>query len=226
VTKIKIPFLELKGHHQELRSDLLLAFQRVIDSGDFILGEEVKKFEKEFSLYCKTTNCVGVGNGLEALHLILHAYGIGDGDEVIVPSNTFIATWLAVSNTGARPIPVEPNEYSYNLDPKLIENAITSRTKAIIVVHLYGQPADMDAINAIAKRHSLKVIEDAAQAHGALYQGKRTGTLGDAAAFSFYPGKNLGALGDGGGHRGGGGQGGGGGGGNGGHLGGGEAGGA
>jgi dTDP-4-amino-4,6-dideoxygalactose transaminase len=139
-----------------------------------------------------------VGNGLDALHLILRGYGIGACDEVIVPSNTFIATWLAASYAGATPVPVEPDARTYNIDPALIEAAITDRTKAIIVVHLYGQPADMDAINAIAERHHLKVIEDAAQAHGARYKGRRVGSLGDAAAFSFYPGKNLGAIGDGG----------------------------
>ena len=193
---MKIPFLDLKSQHDELSSELLLAFKRVIGSDNFILGEEVKKFEEEFSLYCKSTNCIGVGNGLEALYLILRAYGIGDGDEVIVPSNTFIATWLAVSKTGARPIPVEPYEFTYNINPAAIEKAITPYTKAIIAVHLYGQPAEMDTINEIAKKHSIKVIEDAAQAHGAQYKGRYVGSLGDAAGFSFYPGKNLGSLGD------------------------------
>ena len=145
-----------------------------------------------------TEHCVGVGNGLEALHLILRAYGIGPDDEVIVPANTYIATWLAVSYAGARPVPVDPDERTYNLDPELIDAAITPRTRAIMPVHLYGQPADMDPIKAIAARHGLKVIEDAAQAHGTRYKGRRVGGLGDAANFSFYPGKNLGALGDGG----------------------------
>ncbi len=195
---MSIPFLDLKAPHEELRSELREAFERVLDSGWYILGNEVKQFEKEFAEYCEAEHCVGVGNGLEALHLILRAYGIGAGDEVIVPSNTYIATWLAVSYSGATPIPVEPDERTYNIDPLLIETAITPRTKAIIAVHLYGQPADLDAINAIAKRHNLKVIEDAAQAHGARYKGKRVGSLGDAAGFSFYPGKNMGAIGDGG----------------------------
>ena len=193
-----IPFLELKSPHQELRAELREAFERVLDSGWYILGNEVKKFEKEFAAYCESKHCIGVGNGLEALHLILRAYGIGVGDEVIVPSNTYIATWLAVSYAGATPIPVEPDERTYNIDPACIEAAITPHTKAIIAVHLYGQPADMDAINAIAKKHGLKVIEDAAQAHCARDKGRRVGSLGDAAGFSFYPGKNLGAIGDGG----------------------------
>lgn len=195
---MKVPFLDLNAPHDELRAELSEAFERVLDSGWYILGKEVKQFEEEFADYCGAEYCIGAGNGLEALHLILRAYGIGEGDEVIVPSNTYIATWLAVSYAGATPIPVEPDEHTYNIDPTLIEAAITPRTKAIIAVHLYGQPADMDAINAIAQKHNLKVIEDAAQAHGARYKGRRVGTLGDAAGFSFYPGKNLGAIGDGG----------------------------
>jgi dTDP-4-amino-4,6-dideoxygalactose transaminase len=195
---MNIPFLDLKIPHQELRTELREAFERVLDSGWYIIGTEVKKFEQEFAEYCQAKYCVGAGNGLEALHLILRAYRIGEGDEVIVPSNTYIATWLAVSYAGAIPIPVEPDMRTYNIDPCLIEGAITRRTKAIIAVHLYGQPADMDAINLIAKKYNLKVIEDAAQAHGASYKGRRVGSLGDAAGFSFYPGKNLGAIGDGG----------------------------
>jgi dTDP-4-amino-4,6-dideoxygalactose transaminase len=194
----QIPFLDLKTPNIELRPQLEQAFDRILNSGWYILGNEVKQFEQEFADYCESAHCVGVGNGLEALHLILRAYEIGEGDEVIVPSNTYIATWLAVSYAGATPVPVEPDERTYNIDPTLIESAITVRTRAIIAVHLYGQPADMDAINTIAHKHGLKVIEDAAQAHGARYKGKRTGGLGDAAGFSFYPGKNLGALGDGG----------------------------
>jgi dTDP-4-amino-4,6-dideoxygalactose transaminase len=155
-------------------------------------------FEQEFAAYCGARHCIGVANGLDALHLILRAYAIGPGDEVIVPSNTFIATWMAVSQTGATPVPVEPDERTHNINPEKIEAAVTPRTRAIMPVHLYGQPADMDPILAIAARHGLKVIEDAAQAHGARYKGRRTGALGDAAGFSFYPGKNLGALGDGG----------------------------
>lgn len=193
---MNIQFLDLKTPHEELRSELREAFERVLDSGWYILGDEVKEFEREFAEFCQTEHCVGVGNGLEALHLILRAYGIGEGDEVIVPSNTYIATWLAVSYSGATPIPVEPDERTYNIDASKIELAITPRTKAIIAVHLYGQPAEMDTINAIARKYHIKVIEDAAQAHGARYKGKRVGSLGDAAGFSFYPGKNLGAIGD------------------------------
>ncbi|MEI6738194.1 MAG: DegT/DnrJ/EryC1/StrS family aminotransferase [Pseudomonadota bacterium] len=193
-----VAFLDLKSPHIELRTELEAAFDRTLNSGWYIQGNEVKQFEKEFAQYCEVDHCIGVGNGLDALHLILRGYDIGAGDEVIVPSNTYIATWLAASYAGATPVPVEPDPRTYNLDPTRIEAAITPRTKAIIAVHLYGQPADMDAINAIANKHNLKVIEDAAQAHGARYKGKPMGTLGDAAGFSFYPGKNLGALGDGG----------------------------
>lgn len=195
---MSIPFLDLKISNLELINDLQAAFRRVVESGWYILGKEVEAFEGEFAAYCGARHCIGVGNGLDALHLILRAYGVGAGDEVIVPSNTYIATWLASSYAGAKPIPVEPIEATYNIDPQRILDAITPRTKAIIVVHLYGQPADMDAINAVARQHGLKVIEDAAQAHGARYKGIRTGNLADAAGFSFYPGKNLGALGDGG----------------------------
>jgi dTDP-4-amino-4,6-dideoxygalactose transaminase len=193
-----IPFLDLERLHREIRVPLEAAFSRVLKSGCFIMGPELEAFEAEFAKYCEVENCIGVGNGLEALHLILRAYGIGPGDEVIVPSNTFIATWLAVTESGATPIPVEPDIDTYNIDPSLIINAITNRTRAIIPVHLYGQPANMDQINAIAVQHGLLVIEDAAQAHGARYKGRRVGSLGHAAATSFYPGKNLGALGDGG----------------------------
>jgi dTDP-4-amino-4,6-dideoxygalactose transaminase len=193
-----IPFLDLKQTYLELKVELDDAIQRVMNSGWFILGEELKKFEEEFAEYCNVKYCIGVGNGLEALHLSLRAMDIGAGDEVIVPSNTFIATWLAVSYSGATPVPVEPDETTYNIDPARIEAAITKKTKAIMPVHLYGQPADMDPILDIAGRYNLKVIEDAAQAHGARYKGKRVGGIGHAAGFSFYPGKNLGAFGDGG----------------------------
>jgi dTDP-4-amino-4,6-dideoxygalactose transaminase len=193
-----IPFLDLEVMHRELRADLEAAFQRVLASNRFILGAEVEAFEAEFAAFCNVGYCVGVGNGLDALSLILRAMDIGPGHEVIVPANTFIATWFAVSHVGARPIPVEPNNETYNIDPVRIKKAITAATKAIIPVHLYGQPADMDAINSIAEEHGLRVIEDAAQAHGARYKGSRVGGLGHAAGFSFYPGKNLGALGDGG----------------------------
>ena len=195
---MKIPFLDLSVAHREVQAELDVAYRNVMEFGSFVLGREVEQFEAEFASYCSASYCLGVGNGLDALHLILRGYQIGAGDEVIVPSNTFIATWLAVTYAGARPVPVEPHEASYNIDPERLEAAITSRTKAIIPVHLYGQPADMDPICAVARKHGLKVIEDAAQAHGAEYRGRRVGSLGDAAAFSFYPGKNLGALGDGG----------------------------
>jgi len=193
-----VPFLDLGAVYQDLKSELDSAYKRCMDSGWYILGKEVADFEREFAEYCEAEHCIGVGNGLEALHLILHGYGIGPGDEVIVPANTYIATWLAVSYTGARPVPVEPDINTYNIDPALFELAITAKTRAIIAVHLYGQPADMDTINNVAKKHGVKVIEDAAQAHGAQYKGRKTGSLGDAAGFSFYPSKNLGALGDGG----------------------------
>lgn len=191
-----VPFMNLKAFYDELQPEMDAAYQRVMSSGRYILGSEVSSFEKEFAGYCEAKQCVGVGNGLDALHLILRAYGVGENDEVIVPSNTFIATWLAVSHSGATPVPVEPDEQSYNIDPHLIEAAITPKTKAIIAVHLYGYPADMDPIMDVAKRYGLKVIEDAAQAHGAKYKGRRVGAIGDAAGFSFYPGKNLGAFGD------------------------------
>ena len=194
----KIYFLDFKGPYRELKNQLDDAYKRVLESAWYILGPELDAFEKEFAAYCEVGHCIGVGNGLEALTLILHAYGIGKDDEVIVPANTYIATWLAISHNGATPIPVEPDEKTYNLNPDLLQKVITSKTKAIMAVHLYGQPADMDSINAIAAKYNLKVIEDCAQSHGALYKGKKTGSLGDAAGFSFYPGKNLGAIGDGG----------------------------
>lgn len=195
---MNVPFLDLKAPYLELREELDAAYRRVMESGWFVLGEETSAFEREFAAYCEASHCVGVSDGLEALRLILQAYAVGDGDEVIVPSNTYIATWLAVSHAGATPVPVEPDPDTYNLDPARIEAGITPRTRAIIPVHLYGLPAEMDLINDVARRHGLAVIEDAAQAHGARYRGRRTGSLGNAAAFSFYPGKNLGAFGDGG----------------------------
>jgi len=193
---VKVPFLDFVGPYDELKAELDDAYFRFMRSAWYVLGREVEAFEEEFAFYCGVKHCVGVGNGLEALHLILRAYGIGEGDEVIVPSNTYIATWLAVSYAGAVPVPVEPNPQTFNLDPDRLETAITRRTKAVMPVHLYGQPADMDPILAIARKHGLKVIEDNAQAQGARYKGCRTGSLGDAAGNSFYPGKNLGALGD------------------------------
>lgn len=205
---MSVPFLDLKSPYLELKDELDAAYRRVMESGWYILGKEVEAFEAEFASYCETSHCIGVANGLDALHLIVRAYGIGEGDEVIVPANTYIATWLAVTHAGATPVPVEPDERTYNIAPQRIEAAITDKTKAIMVVHLYGQPADMDEINGIVAkvnksrvtRHAspLVVIEDCAQAHGARYKGRRVGGLGDAAGFSFYPGKNLGAIGDGG----------------------------
>jgi dTDP-4-amino-4,6-dideoxygalactose transaminase len=193
-----IEFLSLKRVNAPHEAAIREAVARVIDSGWYVLGQETEAFEREFAAYCGAAHCIGVANGLDALHLILRAYGIGPGDEVIVPSNTFIATWLAVSQAGATPVPVEPNERTFNIEADRIAAAITPRTRAIMPVHLYGQPADMTPIMQLAKTHGLKVIEDAAQAHGARYHGQRVGSLGDAAGFSFYPGKNLGALGDGG----------------------------
>ena len=193
---MKIPFLDLKLTYKELKSELDAAYHRVMESGWYILGKEVEQFEQSFAEYCHVDYCVGVGNGLEALHLILRAYEIGTGDEVIVPANTYIATWLAVSYAGATPIPIEPDISTYNINPEKIEAGITEKTKAILPVHLYGQPADMDPICDIASKYGLTVIEDAAQSHGALYKGRKTGSLGDAAGWSFYPGKNLGAIGD------------------------------
>lgn len=195
---MNIPFVSFEKMHGEIEAELKEAFERVLSKNWYIQGEECEAFEKEFAEYCGAKYAVGCGNGLDALYLILRAYGIGEGDEVIVPSNTYIATALAVTYTGAKPVFVEPSMKTYNISPKRIEAKITPATKAIIAVHLYGQPASMDKIIKIAKKYDLKVIEDSAQAHGALYKGIRTGAIGDAAGFSFYPGKNLGALGDGG----------------------------
>jgi dTDP-4-amino-4,6-dideoxygalactose transaminase len=191
-----IPFLSLKETYLELQSEIDEAVHNVLSKGIYILGDEVDSFEQEFANYCGTKYCVGVSNGLDALHLVLRAWDIGPGDEVIVPSNTYIATWLAVSYAGATPVPVEPDANTYNIDPLKIEAAITQRTKAIIPVHLYGQCANMDPINSVALKYNLKVLEDSAQAHGSMYKGKKAGSLGDASGFSFYPGKNLGAFGD------------------------------
>jgi dTDP-4-amino-4,6-dideoxygalactose transaminase len=195
---MSVAFLDLKPLHDEISGDLDAAWRRVMESGWYVLGPEVDTFEKEFAAYCGATHCVGVGNGLEALHLILRAMGVGPGDEVLVPSNTYIATWLAATHAGATPVPVEPDPQTHNIDPARIAAAVTARTRAIIAVHLYGRPADMDPIREVAARYGLKVVEDAAQAHGAVYRGRRTGALADAAGFSFYPTKNLGCIGDGG----------------------------
>jgi dTDP-4-amino-4,6-dideoxygalactose transaminase len=193
---MSIPFLDLRAAYRELQDELELVILASLRSGQYIGGEDVQAFEHEFAVYTETAHCVGVGNGFDALHLSLLAMGIGAGDEVIVPSNTFIATWLAVSQSGAVPVPVEPSESTYNLDPGKIKAAITPRTKAILPVHLYGQPADLDPILNLARKYGIRVLEDAAQAHGARYKGKRIGGHGDMVAWSFYPSKNLGALGD------------------------------
>lgn len=195
---MNIPFATVAPMHNEIRKELDDAYSRVVDSSWFIQGRECGAFEKEYAEYVGTEYCVGTATGLDAIYLILKAMEIGKGDEVIVPSNTFIATALAVSYTGAKPIFVEPTIETYNIDTRKIEKKITEHTKAIIAVHLQGRPADMDRVSEIAKKYGLKVIEDAAQAHGCHYKGKMIGSLSDAAAFSFYPGKNLGALGDGG----------------------------
>ncbi len=193
-----IPFLDLRNLNLAHREAYVAALERVLDSGRLILGCETAGFEEEFAAWCGAKHCIGVANGLDALHLVLRAWGIGPGDEVLVPSNTYIATWLAVTHCGAKPIPVEPDPRTYNLDVRRLSDAVTNRTKAIIAVHLYGQTAEMEGLMDVACAHGLKVLEDAAQAHGATYKGRRAGALGDAAGFSFYPGKNLGALGDGG----------------------------
>ena len=193
---MKVPFLDLGAAYREIQAELESAIMASLRSGWYIGGQDVDAFEREFAAYTETQHCVGVANGLDALHLALLAMGIGAGDEVIVPSNTYIATWLAVSQCGAVPVPVEPVESTYNLDPGRIEASITPRTKAILPVHLYGQPADLDPMLALARKHGLRVLEDAAQAHGARYKGRRIGGHGDVVAWSFYPGKNLGALGD------------------------------
>lgn len=193
---MKIPFVSFLPMEKELNNDIHAAFERVFSSSWYIEGKEDQAFEESFASYCGVSYCVGVGNGLDALMLALKALDIGAGDEVIVPSNTYIATALAVTYVGAIPVFVEPDINTFNINPSLIESVITERTKAIMPVHLYGQACDMDSIMSIAHKHGLKVIEDCAQAHGATYKGKKIGTFGDAAGFSFYPGKNLGALGD------------------------------
>jgi dTDP-4-amino-4,6-dideoxygalactose transaminase len=193
---MKIPFLDLRAAYLEIKPQIDEAINRVLESGWYILGPEVEVFEAEWASYCEAGHAVGLANGLDALTLALHALEIGPGDEVIVPSNTYIATWLAVSSVGATPIPVEPDPDTHNIDPARIEAAITPGTRALLPVHLYGQPADLDPILDIARRHRLYVVEDAAQAHGARYKGQKIGAHGDVVCWSFYPGKNLGALGD------------------------------
>lgn len=196
MTEMKIPFVSFRPMEKELDNDLRVAFERVFSNSRYIDGKEDEAFEKAFAEFCGVKCCTGVGNGLDALMLSLKALGVGGGDEVIVPSNTYIATALAVTYVGATPIFVEPDIRTFNIDPEKIEEKITDKTKAIMPVHLYGQACDMDPIMDIAKKHNLYVIEDCAQAHGATYKGKIVGTFGDVAGFSFYPGKNLGALGD------------------------------
>lgn len=191
-----IPFVSFKPIEEELNQELHDAFERVLDTSWYISGEEDTRFEQDFAAFCGTKYCVGCGNGLDALMLSLKALGIGKDDEVLVPSNTYIATALAVTYVGAKPVFVEPDIRTYNIDTDRMEDKITSKTKAVIPVHLYGQPADMEGIMSIARKYGLKVIEDCAQAHGAVYHGQIVGSFGDASGFSFYPGKNLGALGD------------------------------
>jgi dTDP-4-amino-4,6-dideoxygalactose transaminase len=193
-----VPFLDLQASYLELKTDIDNAIKRVLDSGWYILGSEVEEFEAQWSDYVGAKHAVGVANGLDALTLALRSLDIGEGDEVIVPANTYIATWLAVSAVGATPISVEPDPQTHNIDVSLIASSITVRTKAILPVHLYGQPADLDPIISLARKHKLAVVEDAAQAHGARYKGQRIGAHGDIVCWSFYPGKNLGAFGDGG----------------------------
>jgi dTDP-3-amino-3,4,6-trideoxy-alpha-D-glucose transaminase len=193
-----IPFLDMKSVYAELKTELDAAYARVMESGWYVLGKEVEAFEAEYAAFCGTKHCIGLGNGLEALELVLRAWNIGAGDEVIVPSNTYIATWLAVTAVGATVVPVEPTANGPNIDPERLAAAITPRTRAIMPVHLYGEPADMDAIMALADRHGLKVIEDVAQAQGSKVRGRRAGSIGQAGAHSFFPTKNIGAYGDGG----------------------------
>ena len=193
-----IPFLDLGAAYRELKVEIDAAIQRVLDSGWYVLGPEVEAFEAEWAEYCGADYAVGVGSGLDALTLALRALEVGEGDEVILPSHTYIATWLAVTAVGARPGPVEPDPTTYNIDPERIAQAITPATRAILPVHLYGQPVDLDPILALARAKGLAVVEDAAQAHGARYKERRIGAHGDVVCWSFYPGKNLGAMGDGG----------------------------
>lgn len=193
---MRVPFADLKSIHAALDSEMASAFQRVMESGWYVLGREVENFEIEFARYCGVNYCIGVGNGLDALTLMLQAYRVGFGDEVIVPANTYIATWLAISRSGATIVPVEPDEHSFNIDPSKIESSITPKTVAIMPVHFYGRPAEMSEINVLAKKYGLLILADAAQAHGALYKNNPICALSDASATSFYPGKNLGAVGD------------------------------
>jgi len=194
--EVKVPFLNIRSAYDELENQIGDALERVAKSGTYIFGSEVEAFETEFANYCGASHAVGVASGLDALHLSIRALDIGPGDEIIVPSNAYIATWLSITHAGARPIPVEPDQVTYNIDASRIEAVITSRTKAILALHLYGQPADLAPILRIAKHHGIYVIEDAAQAHGATYRKKRIGAHGNVVAWSYYPSKNLGAMGD------------------------------
>lgn len=196
MTTQKIPFLNIKAINERYRNQFHHALDQILDSGQVLLGKQTTEFESDYAKFCGTQHAIGVANGLEALYLVLKAWGIGSGDEVIVPSNTYIATWLAVTHTGATIVPVEPRLDTYNIDVSLIENAITSKTKVIIPVHLYGQMAEMSHILFLAKKYDLKILEDSSQAHGASYKNIQAGNWGDASATSLYPGKNLGALGD------------------------------
>lgn len=193
-----IKFLDLHKINERFRDEIDSRIKQVLDSGWYLLGNQDKEFEKNFAQYCGVKHCIGCANGLDALNLIIRAYGFGAGDEIIVPANTYIASILAISENGCTPVLVEPDINTYNINPDLIEEKITNKTKAILIVHLYGQAVQMEKIWALAKKYDLKIIEDSAQAHGAFYQGKRVGNLGDASGFSFYPGKNLGCMGDGG----------------------------
>ena len=193
---IVVPFQDFKAAYHEQKAELDAAYHRFMESGWYVLGNELSLFEEEYAAYCEASHCVGVANGLDALHLALRAMGVGPGDEVIVPSNTYIATWLAVTQAGGTPVPVEPDTATYNLDPLLIETAITPRTKVILAVNLYGQPCDYDAILAVARKHGIKLAIDNAQAQGALYKGRRVGGIADIECHSFYPSKNLGAYGE------------------------------
>jgi len=193
---VKVPFVDLRAAHAELREELDAAIARVIGSGWFLLGEQLEAFEREFASYCGAAHCVGVHSGLDAIELLLRGHGIGEGDEVVVPAHTFVATWLGVTRAGATPVPAAVDPGTYNMYPAAAEAAIGERTRALMPVHLYGRPADMVTLREVADRHGVLLLEDAAQAHGATLQGRRAGGLGDGAAFSFYPAKNLGALAD------------------------------
>jgi dTDP-4-amino-4,6-dideoxygalactose transaminase len=198
IATMHVPFVDLRAQHAPIRGEVDDAIRAVVERGDFVMGAAVERFEAEYAAFIGTRHAIGVGTGLSAIELALRAFGVGAGDEVITPANTFIATVLAIMAVGARPVFADMDPATYTIDPAALDAAVTSRTRAIVPVHLYGQPFDVDAVRAIALRHNLALVEDAAQAHGARYKGRRAGSFGHAAAFSFYPSKNLGALGDGG----------------------------